>query len=233
MSKREVRKVSRTNTRNQKKEKTVNKKWLIAIISTIVVVLAAIGIGLGIYFSNKTKEEEVYVSTMVYFNEPTKTSNNNEVTFKKDNYQALKRYIKQGNNKEHIFVFIYDGSAFYGDVDDKDHYQKEYTQLVTRLADLQYAVDEAKKLDISVELYVVDVNVDDRCNTGIFSDSEFGAVQSSDSASYSPALVYLNDGEYKKEIEYQGNKYNMVESDWKNIINSTIPYSINYIKSLE
>ncbi len=228
---RSVRKVSRVNTKNQKKENRINKKWLTVIISCIVLVLIGLGVGLGVYYGTKDNEE-VYVSEKVYFNETTKTSNGqNEVTFNKDNYQALKRYIDEGNI-EHMFVFMYDGSAFYADKEDEDHYDEEYSKLITRIADLQYAVNEAKAKEVNIELYVVDVHVDKGINSGIFSDELFGALQTDDSEGYTPALVYLNDGKYKEELEYEDTKYNMEVSDWKDINTSTILYATNYIATL-
>ena len=235
MAKRDVRKVSRSNTRNQKKETTLDKKW-IAVISCVLIVLIGLGIGLGIYFGTKSKttEAEDYVSSKIYFSEPTKTSANQEVEFKKDNYQAIKRYIKSGNHAEHIFVFVYDGASFYADKEDENRYQEDYDRLITYVADLQYAVNKAKEHNVQVELYIIDVNVNDRVNTGIYSDSSFGAVQSDSSSSFSPALIYLKDGEYQKEIKKEDNtKLNLEYSSWKEIMQTLVPNFILYIDSLE
>lgn len=227
---RAVRKVSRTNTKNQKKDIKISKKWLITIISTISVIVIGLIVGLTVYFT--TRGDDTYVSDKIYFNEPVKTSDGVDVTFNKDNYQAISRYIEEGNY-EHTFIFVYDGSAFYADEKDTDNYNAKYTELITRLANLQYAVDQAQASDISVELYVVDVNVDSGVNSGILTDSDYGALYSEESTTYEPAFIYINVDEYKEKVEYDGASYTISTKSWTDVFNSSIRYAINFINSLK
>lgn len=228
---RAVRKVSRTNTKNQKIRKKLSKKWLITIISSISVIVIGVIVGVSVYFL--TQEEE-YVSDKVYFNEPTKNSDGNEVTFTKENYQTLVRYIKAGTT-EHLFVFAYDGNAFYADEKDEDSYNREYTKLITRLADLQYEINEAKKQGINIELYIVDVSVDNSVNSGIMTDSTyFGGLYSETQGTYTPAFMYNFEGEYKETVTIgeETTKRTISTSDWGIVMSSSIPYAINYINNL-
>ena len=130
---RAVRKVSRVSTKNQKKE-GLNKK-LIAIISAIVVVLLGVAVGLIVYFT--TQEDEAYVSEKVYFIEETYGTNQEagKVTFVKENYYSIVRKIENEEINEHVFIFAYDGSAFFADELDEENYElygKDYETLMTR-----------------------------------------------------------------------------------------------------
>lgn len=231
---RAVRKVSRTTTRNQKKESRINKKWLIICLSAILLIGIGLGVGLGIYFG--TKGESTYVSDKVYFNEEV-TVNNEKVTFNKENYQSILRYLDKGNNQEAIFIFVYDGNAFYADEKDEDNYDKDYVVLINRLAQLQLEVNKAKAKGASIELYVIDVAVDSAVNAGIFSDSTFGGLISDDQVTYEPAFIYLKDGKYQQKIEYEtdlNNKesHTISTATWTDISSSSIKYAINYIQTL-
>ena len=221
---RAVRKVSRTSTKNQKKESSINKKWII-IISAILVVLIGLGVGLGVYFGTRT--EEVYVSDKIYFTEATKTTDGeHEVEFTKENYQTISRYIKKGNDINHIFIFTYNGSAFYADEEDEDNYNEDYVTLITRLADLQYQVDLAKKSGVIIDFYIVDTSVDNQVNSGILTDATYGNLGSS-----SVAFIYLHEGEFMDKLE-DTDKSMISTSDLNDILSTTINNAINYIKSL-
>ena len=170
---RAVRKVSRVSTKNQKKE-GLNKK-LIAIISAIVVVLLGVAVGLIVYF---TTQEEEYVSEKVYFVEETYGTNQEagSVTFVKENYYNIVRQIENEKINEHVFIFAYDGSAFFADSEDEENYElygKDYETLITRVADLQLAVNAATAIEkgIDVVLYIVDVNVDNGVNAALMTDA--------------------------------------------------------------
>ena len=212
---RAVRKVSRVSTKNQKKE-GLNKK-LIAIISAIVVVLLGVAVGLIVYF---TTQDEKYVSEKVYFVEETYGTKKDAgtVTFVKENYYSIVRKIKNEEINEHVFVFAYDGSAFYGDMEYVEQFEdaeynaqlkiyNEYTALITRVADLQLAVNAAAAAGHDVVLYIVDVNVDNGANAGIMSDaanlheSGFSAFYSSSDSTFEPAIFYLNEGVVKEKFE--------------------------------
>ena len=237
---RAVRKVSRVSTKNQKKE-GLNKK-LIAIISAIVVVLLGVAVGLIVYFT--TQEDEAYVSEKVYFIEETYGTNQEagKVTFVKENYYSIVRKIENEEINEHVFIFAYDGSAFFADELDEENYElygKDYETLITRVADLQLAVNEAVAEGIDVVLYIVDVNVDNQVNAGLMTDAAglheegFGTFYTSydESTKFEPALFYLFEGEVKKNIDAD-NKKLVTTNKMSTIMSTSIKNSINFLKSL-
>ncbi|MBD5390890.1 hypothetical protein HDR67_02680, partial [bacterium] len=234
-----VRKVSRATTKNQKKERKLNKKLMI-IWSVIILIAIGVGVGLGVYYGTKDKDT-TYVSDKIYFNEPTKDTAGHEVVFNKDNYQAIQRYIKDGlrdkdgnkNNLEDIFIFVYDGTAYYADEKDEDNYNEDYVKLITRLADLQYQVDQAKAAGLSIELYVVDVSVDLATNVDILMDSQFGGFYSDDEGFYEPAFIFIKGDQFKSKVEYADESHVISTSDWTDVLSSSILYAINYIDYLK
>ncbi|MDE5545867.1 MAG: hypothetical protein K2I88_00225 [Anaeroplasmataceae bacterium] len=232
---RAVRKVSRATTKDQKKESKINKKWLIIILSIVLVIGIGLGVGLGVYFG--TKKDNTYVSDKVYFNEEVLVDNENKIKFNKENYQTIVRHLDRGDNAEDIFIFVYDGKAYYADEKDEDHYNKDYAELITRLAQLQLEVDKAKAKGVSVELYVVDVSVDSATNVSILMDSTFGGLYSEDALSYEPAFIYIKDGKYQQKIEYEdeetGKQSHIISTkSWTDVFNSSIRYAMNYLKTL-
>lgn len=241
---RAVRKVSRVSTKNQKKE-GLNKK-LIAIISAIAVVILGVAVGLIVYF---TTQKEEYVSEKVYFVEETYGSNENagSVTFVKENYFNIVRMAKSGEINEHVFVFAYDGSQFYGDLEYVNQFEdaeynaqlkiyNEYVTLIKRVADLQIAINAAASKGNDVVLYIVDINVDNRVNTGIMTDAGnlheegFGALYSSidETTVVEPAIFYLNGGIVKEKFE--SGKLATTKSLSK--IASAINNSVNFLNNL-
>ena len=235
---RAVRKVSRVSTKNQKKE-GLNKK-LIAIISAIVVVLLGVAVGLIVYF---TTQEEEYVSEKVYFVEETYgTNQETSVTFVKENYYNIVRQIENEKINEHVFIFAYDGSAFFADSEDEENYElygKDYETLITRVADLQLAVNAAKEKGVDVVLYIVDVNVDNGVNAALMTDAAnlhedgFSAFYSSadESTVFEPAFFYLHEGEVKKNIDAESKKL-VSTNKMSTIMSTSIKNSINFLKSL-
>ena len=236
---RAVRKVSRVSTKNQKKE-GLNKK-LIAIISAIVVVLLGVAVGLIVYF---TTQEEEYVSEKVYFVEETYGTNKDagSVTFVKENYYNIVRQIENEEINEHVFIFAYDGSAFFADSEDEENYElygKDYETLITRVADLQLAVNEAVKNGVDVVLYIIDVNVDNGVNAALMTDAAnlheegFGAFYSTadESTVFEPAFFYLHEGEVKKNIDAESKKL-VSTNKMSTIMSTSIKNSINFLKSL-
>ncbi len=231
---RAVRKVSRANTKDQRKERKISKKWLITIISTVVLLVVGLGVGLGLYYG--LNKDNTYVSDKIYFNEPTLDSNGNEVTFNKENYQAISRYINSGDGHENIFIFVYDGSAFYADEKDEDNFQSEYVELIKRVADFQYNVNQAKARGVDIEFYIVDVHVDNATNAGILSDPLYGSLYSEDSLSYPPAFIYVKGDQFQEKVEYEEDgkmqSYIVSTKSWTDVYNSSIRFAINYINSL-
>ncbi|MDE5856260.1 MAG: hypothetical protein K2H06_04340, partial [Anaeroplasmataceae bacterium] len=194
-----------------------------------------LGIGLGVYYG--TNKDNKYVSDKVYFNEEVLVDNENKIRFNKENYQSIVRSLDRGDNAEEMFVFIYDGNAFYADEKDEDNYNKDYVELITRLAQLQLEVDKAKSKGVSIELYIVDVAVDNFVNLDIFSDSTFGGFYSNEEESYEPAFVYIKDGKYQQKVEYEDadtgkQSHTISTSSWTDVLNSSIRYAMNYIKTL-
>lgn len=232
---RAVRKVSRATTKDQKKESNINKKWIILIVSLILIIGIGLGVGLGVYYG--TKKDNTYVSDKVYFNEEVLVDAENKIRFNKENYQSIVRYLNRGDNAEDILIFVYDGNAYYADEKDEEHYNKDYVELITRLAQLQLEVDRAKAKGVSIELYIVDVAVDNSVNSDILFDSAFGGFYSDDAANYNPAFIYLKDGKYQQKVEYEdsenGKQSHIIStSSWTDVLNSSIRYAMNYIKTL-
>lgn len=232
---RAVRKVSRAKTKDQKKESKINKKVLIIIVSIVLVIGIGLGVGLGVYFG--TKKDNTYVSDKIYFNEEIAIDDEHKVIFNKDNYQSIVRYLDRGDNAEEIFIFVYDGDAFYADEKDEEHYDKDYVELITRIAQLQYEVDKAKVKGVSAELYIIDVSIYNSSNTSILFDSAFGAFYSDDALNYSPAFIYIKDGKYQQKVEYEdaelGKQSHVIStSAWTDILNSSVKYAINYLDTL-
>lgn len=228
---RSVRKVSRAKTRDQKKESRINKKWLIIICSVLLVIAVGLGVGLGLYYGNK--KDDTYVSDKIYFNEEVSIDENHKVSFNKDNYQTIVRHMDKGDLEEEVFIFVYDGNAFYADEKDEEHYNKDYVELITRIAQLQYNVDQAKAAGINIEFYIVDVAVDSATNVGIFSDSNFGSFYSEDMLNYEPAFIYMKNQTYQQKIEYGDESHIISTKSWTDVLNSSIRYAINYIESLK
>lgn len=232
---RAVRKVSRATTKDQKKENNIHKKWIILIVSIVLVIGIGLGIGLGVYYG--TKKDDTYVSDKVYFDEEVLVDEENKIKFNKENYQAIERYLKRGDNAEDIFIFVYDGNTFYADEKDEENYNKDYVELITRLAQLQLEVDKAKNKGGSVELYIVDVAVDNAINADILLDSSFGAFYTEAASNYEPAFIYLKDGKYQQKVEYEDaengkQSHTISTSSWTDVLNSSIRYAMNYIRTL-
>ena len=242
---RAVRKVSRVSTKNQKKE-GLNKK-LIAIISAIVVVLLGVAVGLIVYF---TTQEEEFVSEKVYFVEETYGTKEDagSVTFVKENYYNIVRKIENEQINEHVFIFAYDGSAFFADEEYLEQFEgadyiaqekiyKQYVSLIKYVADLQLAVNAASKNGVDVVLYIVDVNVDNGVNSALMTDAAnlhedgFAAFYSSadESTVFEPAIFYLNEGVVKEEFE---NK-KLASTSALAKIASAINNSVNFLNNLE
>ena len=245
---RAVRKVSRVSTKNQKKE-GLNKK-LIAIISAIAVVIIGVAVGLIVYFT--TQEEELYVSEKVYFVEETYGTKQDKgsVTFAKESYFNIVRRIQkddiQNPIEEHVFIFAYDGSQFYGDMEyveqfEDDEYKtqleiyNEYTKLITYVADLQIAVNEAVSKGHEVALYVIDISVDNGVNAGVMLDSadlhekDFAPLYSSVDGEVEPALFYLHEGVVKGRYD---DKSVATAKTVRTLLSIAIPNAIRHLVNL-
>ena len=241
---RAVRKVSRVSTKNQKRE-GLNKK-LIAIISAIAVVILGVAVGLIVYF---TTQNEEYVSEKVYFVEETYGTNQDAgtVTFVKENYYNIVRKIENEEINEHVFIFAYDGSKFYGDMEYVEQFEdaeynaqlkiyNEYTTLIKRVADLQIAINAAVQNGVDVVLYIVDINVDNGVNAGVMTDAGklheegFSPLYLSldESINVEPAIFYLNEGVVKEKFE--NGKLATTKSLSK--VASAINNAVNVLKSL-
>lgn len=231
---RAVRKVSRVSTKNQKKQGL--NKALIAIICSIAVVILGVAVGLIVYF---TTQEETYVSDKVYFIEETHETG--KVTFVKENYYSIVRDIENQEVNEHVFIFAYDGSAFYADPEDEDNYEaygKDYEKLIERVTDLQIEINAAISKGVDVVLYIVDVNVDSRVNSALMTDAAklhedgFPAFYSTvdESTVFEPAFFYLHEGVVKENFD--DSKKIISTSKMGTILSTSIPETIKFLKSL-
>ena len=216
---------------------------LIAIISAIAVVVLGVAVGLIVYF---TTQDEEYVSEKVYFVEETYGTNQNagSVTFVKENYYNIVRMVENDQINEHVFIFAYDGSKFYGDMEYVEQFEdaeynaqlkvyNEYITLIKRVADLQIAINAAVQNGVDVVLYIVDINVDNGDNAGVMTDAGklhedgfsplYTSVESAE-----PAIFYLHEGVVKEKFE--NGKLATTKSLSK--IASAINNAVNVLKSL-
>ncbi len=177
------------------------KFWILC--SSILVALIAIGvtIGLVIYFNNKSDSKKDYFRTC------------EEVEFKYASFDGVANYADPEFNNpqggdltiDYIFVLVYNSSTFYpSKSDDEDNYNEEDKNLLDRMINLQKTVDEAKKNGKDVELFIVDTNYS--WNVNAYTESLFGSLYSEDSNSFSPMLVYIENGEYVSS--YNAHDYN-------------------------
>ena len=86
---------------------------------------------------------------------------------------------------------------------DSVKFDEKYVKLITSLANLQTEVNAAKEAGVSIELYIVDVNVDSQVNADIMYDSEyFGGLYGSQTTTFEPAFFYNHEGEYKATVDF-------------------------------
>ena len=191
------------------------KFWIICSSILAALIVAGVTIGLVIYFMNKKNEESID-----YFRKT------DAVEFQYASYDGIANYAnpefndpQTGKNikKDHIFVLVYDSSNFYpSKSDDETNYNEEDENLLTRMIDLQKAVNEAKNSGKDVELYIVDTKYS--WNVNAYTQKLFGGLYSDDSSSFSPMLVYIENGEYKES--YNKYDYDDTEKDEELYISS-------------
>lgn len=224
-NKRAIRKVSRANTKGQSAKRLSRNAKIGIIVAVLCLVAIGLGLGIGIPLSSQKETTE----EKVYFNEPYELENGKKVEFEKENYQTLLRYI-DNDKVRHMFVFAYDSNVFYADEEDEDTYNKDYTELIRRVANFQNDVNEAKAKGINVELYIVDVRVDSSINADLLKDdSHFGGFYTdSEVTDYPPAFIYVYEGEFKDKMD----GYDVVSTSSFNELFSVINNAGNYLDHL-
>ncbi len=188
-----VRKVSNKAVSGQKRQKGIFKNKLFWIIAFVVVIIGVvIGIVIGVNLNRKNTSDKVGNQTD-YFELCE------EVDFTRASYSGVKNYVnvnyKNPQNNENlfvtnVFVFAYNLSSFYPDSADKDNYNKNHEELLSKLKDLQKEVALAKTRGIDIELYIVDTS--NGSNISIMADSTFGG---SDDNSASFMFSFIQNGE--------------------------------------
>ena len=224
-----VRKVS--NKKLAKKGNKVGK--IIALVASSIVLV--VGAALGIYFGFfHEKDDNSSLNGKDYF-VTLETTNGDEVEFLKGSYRGIENYIDETNAyfKEYVIVFSYNPDTFYpyGDEDNDIDINEQHKALLTKLADLQHEVNEAKKRNVKIDFFIVDLTVGS--NSEIGSDSSFGAFYpDSEVENMGPMFVFIEAGEYKSSVEISSKNLPVSTSDVSEMNNTTIKNTINYVKTL-
>lgn len=222
-----VRKVSNKAVSGQKKQGGIFKNKLFWIIAIVVVVIGVtVGIVLGITLNNNTEDDTNKVD---YF------ATNEEVDFTTASYSSVKNYTNinyynpQNNESLYVtnaFVFVYNLSSFYPDSDD-DSYVKAHADLLSKLVDLQKAIDAQKENGVDVELYIVDSSVGD--NSSILYDTNFGG---SEEEEITFMFSYIQNGEFCDEkISIKDKEYKLYSTVVSEMLTTIIPQTINYVNA--
>ena len=223
-----VRKVS-----NKKLAKKGNKagKIIAIVLSSIVLVVGAI---LGIYFGfyhedSTTVEGKDYFVTL-------ETTNGEEVEFVKGSYRGIENYIDDQNEffKEYVIVFAYNPDYFnpYGDEENEIEADAQHLAVMTKLADLQYEVNEAKNRGVKIDFFIVDLTIG--TNSEIAYDSDFGAfyTDGTEPETMNPMFALVEAGEYKAQVEINSKKLQVSTNEVSEMNSTTVQNAINYVKTL-
>lgn len=221
-----VRKVSNRAVAGQRKQKKFfNNRWFWIIVSVVVVIGLALGITLGIVLNQNTEES---VNKTDYF------ADCEQVEFVKGSYDGVKNYTninyKNPQNNEdlfiqNVFIFAYDLSSFYPDSDDEDNYNKNHADILSKLIDLQKAVDAAKAAGLEVELFIIDTSVGD--NISVLDDTDFGGTEDS---TVTFMFTYIRNGEVVSDsITIRDKKYTLVSTSLNDMITTIIPQTIHFV----
>lgn len=181
-----VRKVSNKAVKGQKRERKgllFSKKFWIILIS-IVVVLTAAGITIGVVVANNNSSSKT-VEVDDYFGQ-TQKYNNTDVNFTKMTYEGVKLHTNTESElfEENVFVFAASLDSFYPvtlidtNNDDTDLKNDQHEKIFNTLIQLQYEIDKynakAENSDNQFKLYIVDASSKTGNNSAsIFSDKEF------------------------------------------------------------
>lgn len=227
-----VRKVSNRNVSGQKKQRNILKnKWFWIVSVIVVAIIAAVTTAVIINLNNT---EEDYSNTVDYF------STNEEVDFNVTTYHSVKNYVNVNytnpQNSETLyvsnaFIFAYDLSNFYPtqgvnkDADGNDLYAKQHKDILTKLIDLQKAVDKAQADGLDVELYIIDISFSS--NYAVLLDTDFGG---SDEPESTFMFTYIQNGEKADELKLGGSKYNLFATNLNSMITTVLPKAVYYVQ---
>ncbi len=208
-----VRKVSNKAVKGQKKERKgllFSKKFWIIIIS-IVVVLAAAGITIGVIVANNQKSKST-VEVDDYFGQ-TQKYKETEVNFEKITYQGVKLHTNSDSElyDDYVFVFATDLNSFYpfdlyADSKKKDNMKVDrHSQIFDSLVNLQYVIDEFNKTsDTSVRLFIVDTStISGNSSNLIYTDTDYVPDATSDSEFVGPLFFAYYDGKLQKTYDVE------------------------------
>lgn len=224
-----VRKVS-----NKKLAKKSNKGKIIAIVISSVIL--AVGVALGIYFGFFHEDESTSVASKDYFT-TTETTNGDEISFVKGNYRGIENYVDDTNAyfMDYVIVFAYNPNNFYpyGDEENDIDANEQHLAVITKLADLQYEVNQAKERGVKIDLFIVDLTIG--ANYEIAYDSNFGGFYDSsiDASQMEPMFALIEAGDYKAQVEIDSRKLSVSTKEVSTMNSTTIQNAINYVKTLE
>jgi hypothetical protein len=223
-----VRKVS--NKKLAKKGNKAGKIIAIVLSSVVLVVGAILGIYFGFYHEDSTTvESNDYFITL-------ETTNGDEVEFVKGSYRGIENYIDDNNEffKEYVIVFAYNPDTFnpYGDEENDVDANEQHLALMTKIADLQYEVNQAKARGVKIDLFIVDLTIGS--NSEIASDSNFGAFYSDsiEPEAMEPMFALVEAGEYKAQVEINSKKLQVSTKEVSEMNSTTVQNAINYVKTL-
>ena len=179
-----VRKVSNKATKGQKRDKGAllhSKKFWIIVISIVVVLIAA-GITIGVIVANNKKSEDT-VEVDDYFGQ-TQKFQDNDINFTKMTYQGVKLHTnpEQGDLfNDFTFVFATSLQTFYPvelkDSDGNDYQNEKHKGTFECLKELQYEIDKynaSEDPEYKLALYIVNTDsVDGNTSYDIYTDSSF------------------------------------------------------------
>ncbi len=182
------------------------KFWILCSSILAGLIIIGVTIGLIVYFVNKKDESVDYFRSC------------DEVEFKYASYDGVANYANPEFNNpqggdltiDYMFVLVYNSSVFYpSESDDSDNYSEEDENLLNRMINLQKTIDTQKKAGKDVELFIVDTKYS--WNVNAYTESLFGSLYTEDSSSFSPMLVYIENGEYA--ASYNANEYDSTAED--------------------
>ena len=182
------------------------KFWILCSSILAGLIIVGVTIGLIIYFNRSTSTKKDYFRSC------------EEVEFKYASYDGIANYANPEFNNpqggdltiDYMFVLVYNSGNFYpSESDDSDNYSEEDKNLLNGMIDLQKTIDTQKKAGKDVELFIVDTYYS--WNVNAYTESLFGSLYTEDSSSFSPMLVYIENGEYA--ASYNANEYDSTAED--------------------
>ncbi len=236
-----VRKVSNKAVKGQKKDRkglVFSKKFWI-IIASIVVVLTAAGITIGVIVANNNSSTTVEVGD--YFGE-TQKYNDTDVKFKKMTYQGVVLHTNPDSElyQQNVFVFAASLSSFYPftlidtNNDNTDLKDTKHEQIFNALVELQYIIDEHNKTADEAtyfNLYIVDTTVESgNSSDAIYTDKNF--CDTSSDSFLGPLFSFHNVDGLQKTVPNSGKTLYSESYSEGNTMMTSISNAMVYVKSL-